>query len=112
MNIFSLSNVLARNMEYLSSLVVIAILITAIIYLTIMMIINRNKSIDFKENLKKCIPFILITLLPIIWYMVLKQHSYTHVNFTYRILVISIISFLIIASKILVSKNMEDSSKQ
>ena len=112
MNIFSLSNVFIRNMEYLSSPVAITILIAAVIYIIVMMIINRNKKIDFKENLKKCLPYILIFFLPVIWYMVLKQHSYTHVNFTYRILVISIISFLIIASKILVSKNMEDSRKQ
>lgn len=112
MNIFSLSNVFIRNMEYLSSPVAITILIAAVIYIIVMMIINRNKKIDFKENLKKCLPYILIFFLPAIWYMVLKQHSYTHVNFTYRILVISIISLLIIASKILVSKNMEDSRKQ
>ena len=112
MNIFSLSNVFIRNMEYLSSPVAITILIAAVIYIIVMMIINRNKKIDFKENLKKCLPYILIFFLPVIWYMVLKQHSYTHVNFTYRILVISIISLLIIASKILVSKNMEDSRKQ
>ena len=112
MNIFSLSNVFIRNMEYLSSPVAITILIIAVIYIIVMMIINRNKKIDFKENLKKCLPYILIFFLPVIWYMVLKQHSYTHVNFTYRILVISIISLLIIASKILVSKNMEDSRKQ
>lgn len=112
MNIFSLSNVFIRNMEYLSSPVAITILIAAVIYIIVMMIINRNKKIDFKENLKKCLPYILIFFLPVIWYMVLKQHSYTHVNFTYRILVISIISLLIIASKILVSKNMEDSGKQ
>ena len=111
MNIFSLSNVFIRNMEYLSSPVAITILIAAVIYIIVMMIINRNKKIDFKENLKKCLPYILIFFLPVIWYMVLKQHSYTHVNFTYRILVISIISLLIIASKILVSKNMEDSKK-
>lgn len=111
-NIFSLSNVFIRNMEYLSSPVAITILIIAVIYIIVMMIINRNKKIDFKENLKKCLPYILIFFLPVIWYMVLKQHSYTHVNFTYRILVISIISLLIIASKILVSKNMEDSRKQ
>ena len=112
MNIFSLSNVFIRNMEYLSSPVAITILIAAVIYIIVMMIINLNKKIDFKENLKKCLPYILIFFLPVIWYMVLKQHSYTHVNFTYRILVISIISLLIIASKILVSKNMEDSRKQ
>lgn len=111
MNIFSLSNVFIRNMEYLSSPVAITILIAAVIYIIVMMIINRNKKIDFKENLKKCLPYILIFFLPVIWYMFLKQHSYTHVNFTYRILVISIISLLIIASKILVSKNMEDSKK-
>ena len=40
------------------------------------LIINKNKNIDFKNNFKKCIPFIFLSLLPIAWYFVLKQHSH------------------------------------
>ena len=76
----------------------------AIIYLTVMAIKNYKKDVDFGENLKKCIPYILIFFFPIVWYVVLKQHSYTHVNFTYRLLCISVICVLIIASIILKEK--------
>ena len=75
-----------------------------------MIIKNYKKDIDTKENLKKCIPYILIFFFPIIWYLALKQHSYTHVNFTYRLLCISVICILLISSIIL--KEKEVSSKQ
>ena len=37
-------------MEYLSSPVAITILIAAVIYIIVMMIINRNKKIDFRKD--------------------------------------------------------------
>ena len=76
-----------------------------------MMIKNFKKDIDFSDNIKKCIPYIIIFFFLIIWYIVLKQHSYTHVNFTYRLLIISVICVLIMASKILKEKNKEKISK-
>lgn len=69
-----------------------------------MMVKNFKKDINFKENIKKCVPYMIIFCFPLVWYVVLKQHSYTHVNFTYRLLVISVIAILIIVSKILREK--------
>lgn len=91
-------------MEYLSPAVYTAILILAIIYIITIMVKNFKKDIDFKENIKKCVPYMIIFCFPLVWYVVLKQHSYTHVNFTYRLLVISVIAILIIVSKILKEK--------
>lgn len=91
-------------MEYLSPAVYTAILILAIIYIIVIMIKNFKKDIDFKENIKKCVPYMIIFCFPLVWYVVLKQHSYTHVNFTYRLLAISVIAILIIVSKILKEK--------
>ena len=71
------------------------------------MIKNFKKDIDFKENIKKCVPYMTIFCFPLVWYVVLKQHSYTHVNFTYRLLAISVIAILIIISKIL-KENQKD----
>ena len=68
------------------------------------MVKNFKKDIDFKENIKKCVPYMIIFCFPLVWYVVLKQHSYTHVNFTYRLLVISVIAILIIVSQILKEK--------
>lgn len=91
-------------MEYLSPTVYTAILILAIIYIIVIIVKNFKKDIDFKENIKKCVPYMIIFCFPLVWYIVLKQHSYTHVNFTYRLLVISVIAILIIVSQILKEK--------
>lgn len=80
------------------------ILILAIIYIIVIIVKNFKKDIDFKENIKKCVPYMIIFCFPLVWYIVLKQHSYTHVNFTYRLLIISVICVLIMASKILKEK--------
>ena len=102
--IFGTMDVIERNLEFLSKATMLMIAAIAIIYLTVMAIKNYKKDVDFGENLKKCIPYILIFFFPIVWYVVLKQHSYTHVNFTYRLLCISVICVLIIASIILKEK--------
>ena len=67
-----------------------------------------------KENLKKCLPFAIIFFFPMVWYLAIKQHSYTHVNFTYRLLVISIICVLVIATKIFKAEpeSVEEISKE
>ena len=105
--IFSPLDVITRNMEYLSYNVIFAILTIAILYLITMLIRNHKKDIDFKENIKKCFPYIIIFFFPIIWYLVIKQHSYTHMTFTYRLLIISIICLLIVAGKILKEKTVK-----
>ena len=104
-------DVIKRNLEFLSPTVYTTIFIIAICYIIVMMIKKIKKDIDFSDNIKKCIPYIIIFFFPIIWYIVLKQHSYTHVNFTYRLLIISVICVLIMASKILKEKNKEKISK-
>ena len=105
--IFSPVDVIKRNMEYLSNNVIFAILTIAILYLIAMLIKNHKKDIDFKENIKKCFPYIIIFFFPIIWYLVIKQHSYTHMTFTYRLFIISIICILIVTSKILEEKTIK-----
>lgn len=105
--LFGALDVIERNLEFLSTPVSGIIFVIFILFIIIFMIKNSKKNINFKENLKNCVPFIIIFFFPIIWYLVLKQHSYTHVNFTYRLLIISIISLLVVSSQIL----KEDSEK-
>lgn len=98
--LFTPFDVILRNMNYLSNPVITVICVIAIIYLIVIMIKNYKRKVNVKENLKQCLPFAIIFFFPMVWYLVIKQHSYTHVNFTYRLLVISIICLLVIASKI------------
>lgn len=103
-DLFGTFDVIKRNLEFLSPTVYIGVFTIVVIYIIVMMIKNFKKDIDFKENIKKCVPYIIIFFFPLVWYIVLKQHSYTHVNFTYRLLIISVICVLIMASKILKEK--------
>lgn len=98
--LFTPFDVITRNMNYLSNPVITVISVITLIYLIVIMIKNYKKKINVKENLKKCLPYAIIFFFPMVWYLAIKQHSYTHVNFTYRLLVISIICVLVIATKI------------
>ena len=103
--LFGPFDVIKRNLKYLSSTTITVVLGLVFGYLIFVMIKNRKKKINVIENLKKCIPYAVIFFFPIIWYLVIKQHSYTHVNFTYRLLVIPLICFMVMAVKILKSDN-------
>ena len=109
--LFGAFDVITRNMQALSYIVIYAILGIISVYIVVTMIKNFKKEIDLKENLKKCIPYAIIFFFPIIWYVVIKQHSYTHVFFTYRLLIISVIAILVIASTILKEKQKGNEQK-
>lgn len=110
--IFGSFDVIIRNLKYLSNTVIVSILIIVIAYLTVSMIRNYKKKINMKENLKDCIPYIIIFFFPIIWYSILKQHSYIHVFFTYRLWIISIISILIVVTNIFKDNKIERSDSR
>ena len=115
MDLFTPLDVIKRNLDYLSGPVIMVLVAIVAIYIIAMLIKNFKNEINIKQNLKDCIPYALIFFLPLAWYVVIKQHSYTHVNFTYRLLVISIICVLIIATKVFSNKEpvkkIEDKSE-
>ena len=115
MDLFTPLDVIKRNLDYLSGPVIMVLVAIVAIYIIAMLIKNFKNEINIKQNLKDCIPYALIFFLPLSWYVVIKQHSYTHVNFTYRLLVISIICVLIIATKVFSNKEpvkkIEDTSE-
>lgn len=45
-------------------------------------------------------PYCIIAVMPFIWYLLLNQHSYTHICFTYRSLLILLINIPIILQKL------------
>lgn len=95
-NNIELKSVLKRNIQYLSNNTICAIGTLMVIYLMGNLIVQRKSKTNMKEKIKKMIPFIITAIFPIIWYIALKEHSYVHAFFTYRIFIITIISAFII----------------
>ena len=54
----------------------------------------------FYDYIKKMTPILLISILPIIWYLTLKNHSLLHTHFVYRHMLIFLTGNLIFFSKI------------
>lgn len=50
--------------------------------------ISDKKIIVTKENIINAIPFLIIAISPIIWLLLMNNHSYYHNYFTYRNLLI------------------------
>lgn len=96
----SFVTVLRRNIQFLSENVFIITFYIILAGIIIKFIINRKKTINIKENLKIALPYMLIAILPFVWYFVLKQHSLMHSFFTYRIFCITIISIFVITEKL------------
>ena len=82
------SNILAFNQTFLIRLI--------IIYSAIMGVAT---CIYNHKGIKNNIPYIIIVLLPFIWYALVKNHSYVHARFTYRILLVSVFGLLVLTVK-------------
>ena len=89
---------LQMNMTFLSNSTILILLVALIGYILPNAIITRKKSI--KQNLINCVPYVITAIIPLIWFFILKEHSFTHAFFTYRILIITIISVFIVVRKI------------
>lgn len=98
------SDVVIKNIRFLSENVVLAILSLLIIYIVGNLILKNKKDINFKQNWKNAVPYIITAIFPFMWYLVLQEHSYIHSFFTYRILIVTVISVFIIVNKIFESK--------
>ncbi len=48
---------------------------------------------------KSAYQYILVSLSPFVWYFLVKNHSYIHAGFTYRLLLITIFSLSVVAMK-------------
>ena len=53
---------------------------------------KRKKQQTEKVEILKALIFVIIVIFPFIWYAVLKNHSYVHSFFVYRILIITILN--------------------
>lgn len=100
---YTIKSVIDRNLEYLTKNVIFSIITAGVIFVIYNLVRNLKINIDFKSNVKKCIPYIVMFFLPIVWYILLKQHSMIHSFFTYRILMISVINIFVIVRTLFTS---------
>lgn len=61
---------------------------------------HKNKKITVWESLKANVHFIIIALLPFIWYFITVNHSFIHAWFTHKTLVMSVLSIMCMFVKI------------
>lgn len=83
----SFLEVLKLNYRYVIGGVIIS-LIAIYIYTMAKGLSNYKLKV---EPSKKIIPFLIIALIPFVWYLVLQNHSYYHSYFTYRNLLLTLI---------------------
>ena len=86
----SLSPLLAICINLLSMALPIMIAIIIIVYLYLRYHENINSV-----TRKKARAFLIISVLPIVWYMILANHSVNHFFFVYRLLFVSMFSILL-----------------
>lgn len=93
-------SVISRNLAFLSKPVTKGVAVACVLLAIVMRIVKRKKKLDFKENIRSCIPYIVIFFIPFVWFIIISQHSYTHAFFVYRTLMIAIVSLLLVVYKI------------
>ena len=84
------------------------IFITIIAIYTVLCLIRNYKSICIEW--KKALPYLIISLMPIAWFMLMKNHDIEHSYFTYRGLVVFYIGIGIALVKLFNKKNSVDAS--
>lgn len=93
---------LFNNLEYVSALFDIGIIV---------LFIMRNKYNlrlkMFSEYLKENIPIFIISLMPLVWYTVLANHTVMHYRFVYRHMLIFLIAILICLKNIFIINKKE-----
>ena len=85
-----------KNIYYIQPYLYIVSIITWISFIPLITP-NKNINKDIKKQiLRMNIPYILISIMPFIWYIIVKNHSFLHARFTYKNLCITILGLLIV----------------
>lgn len=95
---FDYSDIVVRNLFGMFSYIIMSICFIVIVLL-ILNIYEKRKNISVAK-IYGCIPFVLVALMPFVWYKALGNHSYSHYFFTYRILTVTIFSILCMLIKV------------
>lgn len=104
---------LGLSISYNFKFIVIPFLVSTLI--TILSIIwsvdKRIPYLSFKEGVVNALPYLIIAIVPYIWYIILKDHSYKHAFFTYRNQILTLICIPILYRKFLDISKTESKEK-
>lgn len=83
---FSYISVLGKNiLAFIKTPVSVFAIIFILVMLYLIFIKHKSKGINFTL----CVPFIIIAILPLLWYIFAGNHSFLHYQFTYKSLIVS-----------------------
>ncbi|MCI9286405.1 MAG: hypothetical protein HFJ57_00180 [Clostridia bacterium] len=103
-NVSFIMGILGIYKKYMSGYLMLELMI-AIIYIFI-----NKKQFTNKIELVKILPYIVVSIMPIVWYFVTKQHSFQHQFFTYRNMALIMIGIpLILMNLVKVNKGEKTS---
>ena len=91
-----LKSIYINVINQFGKIVIIVNIIISIIIGIIGIIKNKTKEINYMNIL----PYIVIFTLPIIWFVIINQHSIFHIFFSYRIYILAIIAFHLVIANI------------
>ena len=97
---------IGSNVSYIP--IIAKIIGKSLIYvtITIIIIILTNKSQPkIKKETKNYIPFLILAIYPIVWFIALANHTILHSYFTYRNVLLFMIGILLAINEFLFSKN-------
>lgn len=95
-------DVLLKNMfVYLRWPVILMVGMAVCVFM--MVSIRRKKT--KAANIQRCIPYIVVSMYPIVWYTITKNHSYEHSFMAYRELAISTLAGLGMLSQLAYGRN-------
>ena len=90
------SIIIRQNFFYLTSFPMILVIIASIGYL-----VARIKKVgQMKVRIEELFPYLVIGILPFVWYLVLRNHSAFHSFFTYRNWILTLLGVQMIVIKI------------
>ncbi len=102
----TIKDTILNNFKYYVNPITVLLTIDIIllnVFKLIKLTLKSNNGINDFINLKKIkeiLPFILTSLMPLVWYIVIRNHSYVHCFFTFRILSIMFLSIFIIITEL------------
>lgn len=103
---YKLYEVIVWNIKHMGSNFLVSIIITYILVIFKGIVSRKKQGTNIESTIKasllvgQLLPYIIIGIIPIVWYTVLQNHSYEHSFFTYRILMITIICINLCTEKI------------
>ena len=85
---YTIYNALSKNINYFGSTAII--IVNCIFFVGLLPIIQKKEKIKI-VNLKYITPYIVTSILPILWFAILKNHSIHHPFFTNRNIIVTIL---------------------